>query len=253
MNRYTNSLKPGHHNSGSGQNQSRGPNLALARRVRLQGLIFDIDGTLVDTNDLHAQCWQEAFAKFGKKIEYEVIRNQIGKGGDLLVPDLLNAREMRKSGKKVKDYRTQLYKEKYMPKARPFPRIRELFEELRKREVKIALASSSNPDEVAYYTKLLGVGDLLEGSTSKKDAEMSKPSPEIFEAALAGLGTDDAFTFTVGDTPYDILASHRCALPIVAVLSGGFDRRLLTKAEFLFDDVEELGRKIEQIDAYFEE
>lgn len=140
-----------------------------------------------------------------------------------------------------------------MPKARPFPRIRELFEKLRERKIKIALASSSNPDEVEYYTDLLNVRDLLEGKTSKKDAKMSKPSPEIFAAALERIGTDDAFTFTVGDTPYDILASHRCALPIVAVLSGGFDRRLLTKAEFLFDDVEELGRKIEQIDAYFEE
>lgn len=221
--------------------------------MKLKGLIFDIDGTLVDTNDLHAQCWQEAFDYFGKKIEYDVMRSQIGKGGDLLVPDLLNAREMREFGKKIKKYRTTLYKKNYMPRARPFPRIRELFEMLRDRKVKIALASSSNPDEVKYYTKLLDVGDLLEGSTSKKDAEMSKPSPEIFEAALERLGTPSARTFTVGDTPYDILASHRCALPIVAVLSGGFDRRLLTKAEFLFEDVEELGRKIEQIDGYFEE
>ena len=221
--------------------------------MRLRGLIFDIDGTLVDTNDLHAQCWQEAFEHFGKTIEYDVIRGQIGKGGDLLVPDLLNAREMRKFGKKIKKYRTTLYKKNYMPKARPFPRIRELFEGLRRRKVKIALASSSNPDEVEFYTELLEVGDLLEGSTSKKDARMSKPSPEIFEAALERIGTSAARTFTVGDTPYDILASHRCALPIVAVLSGGFDRRLLTKAEFLFDDVEELGRKVDQIDAYLEE
>ncbi len=221
--------------------------------MRLQGLIFDIDGTLVDTNDLHAQCWREAFEHFGKKIEYEVVRSQIGKGGDLLVPDLLDAREMRKIGEKIRKYRTGLYKKKFMPNARPFPGIRDVFEEFRKRKVKIALASSSNPDEVRYYTKLLGICDLLEGSTSKKDAQMSKPSPEIFEAALERLGTDAAFTLTVGDTPYDILASHRCALPIVAVLSGGFDRRLLTKAEFLFEDVEELGRKVDQIDAYFKE
>src|SRR4029077_124420 len=113
-----------------------GPNLALSRHVRLQGLIFDIDGTLVDTNDLHATCWQEAFAHFGKKIAYDVVRSQIGKGGDLLVPDLLNAREMQKFGKKIKDYRTQLYKDKFMPQARPFPRIRELFEGLRNRNVK---------------------------------------------------------------------------------------------------------------------
>jgi phosphoglycolate phosphatase-like HAD superfamily hydrolase len=221
--------------------------------VKLQGLIFDIDGTLVDSNDLHAKCWQEAFAHFGKRIDYDAIRHQIGKGGDLLVPDLLNAKEMRKFGKQVKDYRTDLYKRKYMPLVRPFPRIRELFLDLRKRGAKIALASSSNPDEVQYYAELLEVNDLLEGTTSKGDAQHSKPSPEIFQAALERIGTDEAFTFTVGDTPYDILASHRCALPIVAVLSGGFERQLLTKAEFLFEDVEELGRKIDQIDAYFEE
>ena len=221
--------------------------------MKLQGLIFDIDGTLINSNDLHVQCWIEAFDSFGKRLEYDVVRHQIGKGGDLLVPDLLNAREMRRFGEEVKKYRTDLYKRKYMPKAKPFPRVRELFEDFRRRGVKLALASSSNPDEVQYYTQLLGVGDLLEATTSKHDAEFSKPSPEIFRAALDRIGTDDALTFTVGDTPYDILASHRCALPVVAVLSGGFERELLTKAEFLFEDVEELGRRIEEIDAYFTE
>jgi HAD superfamily hydrolase (TIGR01549 family) len=228
-----------------------GPSVATAAVVKLQGIIFDIDGTLIDSNDLHAKCWVEAFEHFGKRIEYDAVRHQIGKGGDLLVPDLLNAREMRTFGEKLKKYRSDLYKRKYMPQAKAFPRVRELFEQFRRRDIRLALASSSNPEEVEYYTQLLGVGDLLQGSTSKKDAEFSKPSPEIFRAALDRIGTDDAFTFTVGDTPYDILASHRCALPIVAVLSGGFERELLTKAEFLFEDVEELGRRIEEIDAYF--
>jgi len=219
--------------------------------VKLQGIIFDVDGTLVDSNDLHAECWLEAFEHFGKRLDRDLVRSQIGKGGDLLVPDLLNAKEMRRFGEKLKKYSTDLYKREYISKVRPFPRVRELFASLRKRGIKLALASSSNPDEVQYYTGLLEVGDLLEGSTSKHDAEFSKPSPAIFAAALDRLGTNDAFTFTVGDTPYDILASHRCALPIVAVLSGGFDRSLLTKAEFLFEDVEELGRRIEEIDAYF--
>ena len=219
--------------------------------MKLQGLIFDIDGTLVDSNDLHAQCWLEAFQHFGKHFEYDVIRHQIGKGGDLLVPDLLRAKEMRAFGEKVKKYRTDLYKKKYMGEVRPFPNVRELFETLRERDVKIALASSSNPDEVEYYTRLLGVGDLLEGSTSKHDAEHSKPSPEIFQAAVERIGTDDAFTMTVGDTPYDILASHRLALPVIAVLSGGFERQLLAKAEFLFDRAEDIVRKTDEIDAYF--
>ena len=220
--------------------------------MRLQGLIFDIDGTLVDSNDIHTRCWLEAFAHFDKEFPYDVMRNQIGKGGDLLVPDLLRAKEMRQFGEKVKKYRGELFKKKYMETVQPFPRIKELFEFLRGRGVKLAFASSANPDEVEYYTRLLGVGDLLEGSTSKRDARHSKPSPEIFEAALERIGTDDAFTMIVGDTPYDILAAHRASVPVIAVLSGGFARELLAKAEFLFEKAEDIMRKIDEIDAYFE-
>src|SRR5438552_6387604 len=128
-----------------------------------------------------------------------------------------------------------------------------MFDQLQKRRVKVALASSSDPEEVDYYTQLLGVAELLEGSTSKHDAQFSKPSPEIFLAALKQIGTHDAFTMTVGDTPYDIVASHRAALPIAAVLSGGFPREVLTKAAFLFADVEELLRNLATVDAYFDE
>jgi phosphoglycolate phosphatase-like HAD superfamily hydrolase len=129
--------------------------------------------------------------------------------------------------------------------------VRELFEALHRRGLKIALASSANPDEVEYTTQLLGVGQLLEGSTSKHDAELSKPSPEIFRAALDQIGTAVETTMTVGDTPYDVLASHRAALPIAAVLSGGFAAEALSKAEWLFDGVEQLVGEIDSIDEYF--
>jgi HAD superfamily hydrolase (TIGR01549 family) len=217
----------------------------------LEGIIWDIDGTLVDSNELHAQCWQEAFARFGKHIEYDVIRRQIGKGGDLLVPDLLNAREMRRFGEEVQTYRSELYNRDYLPRVKPFFDVRSLFERLRDRGIVMALASSSNPDEVEYYTRLLGVADLLQASTSKKEAVWSKPSPEIFQAALERLGTRGARTLAVGDTPYDILAAHRVPLAVAAVLSGGFPLKLLAKAEFVFDNVPHLEREIEIIDVYF--
>ena len=219
----------------------------------LQAVLFDIDGTLVDSNDAHARCWIEAFARFGKQLEWDVVRHQIGKGGDLLVPDLLNAREMRRFGEKVKESRTRLWKDEYMPRVKPFPSARPVLEALHARGVKIALASSSNEDEVEYYTQLLGVGKLLAASTSKRDAEFSKPSPEIFRAALERTGSDEARTLAVGDTPYDILAAHRIPLPIAAVRTGGFEDHLLGKAEFLFDDLEELMREIERVDHYFSE
>lgn len=219
--------------------------------MRLQAIIFDVDGTLIDSNDLHADCWVEAFAHFGKRVDRDIVRGQIGKGGDLLVPDLCNAREMQRFGEALKQYRSELYKTKYMPRVRPFPRVRELFAELRGRGIKLALASSANSDEVEYTTQLLGVGELLEGSTSKHDAELSKPSPEIFRAALDQLGTAVETTMTVGDTPYDVLASHRAALPIAAVLTGGFAAETLAKAEWRFDGVEQLVGEIDTIDEYF--
>jgi phosphoglycolate phosphatase-like HAD superfamily hydrolase len=221
--------------------------------VKLQAILFDIDGTLIDSNNLHCDCWVEAFAHFGKEIPRDVMRSQLGKGGDLLVPDLLVAREMREFGEALKKYRGELFKKKYMNRVRPFPRIGENLERLDSLGVKLALASSSNEDEVEYYTQLLGVEKLIEGSTSKKDAQFSKPSPEIFEAALETTKSNPVYTMTAGDTPYDVLASHRIALPIAAVLCGGFPRETLTKAEFLFEDVAELVRRIEEVDAYFNE
>jgi HAD superfamily hydrolase (TIGR01549 family) len=218
---------------------------------KTKAVIFDIDGTLVDSNDKHADCWVEAFAHYDKPIERDVIRHSIGKGGDLLVPDLLNAKEMFRFGEPLKKYRGKLWKSKYMESVQPFPGVKEALHALSERGLKLAFASSSNPDEVEYYVELLGAGPLLEGSTSKGDANISKPSPEIFQAALEHVKSDPAKTIVVGDTPYDILAAHRVPLAVAAVLCGGFERELLAKAEFLFADVPQMVKEIDRIDEYF--
>lgn len=219
----------------------------------IEAFLLDIDGTLVDSNDKHADCWVEAFAHFGKKVEWSEIRPQMGKGGDLLVPDTLNAREMRSFGEALKDYRGKLWKERYLRTVEPFAGARASIEALHARGIKLAFASSSNQDEVEYYVELLGVGHLLAGTTSKQDAEFSKPSPEIFQAALDLVKSDPARTFALGDTPYDVLSAHRVPVPIVAVLSGGFPREQLEKAEFLFDDISAMVRELDRIDDYFRE
>jgi HAD superfamily hydrolase (TIGR01509 family) len=222
-------------------------------KLLTQAMLLDIDGTLVDSNDKHADCWVEAFAHFGKKVDWEVIRGQIGKGGDLLVPDTLNAREMRDFGEPLKKYRGELWKEKYMKTVQPFPGAVDSMRALHARGIKVALASSSNPDEVEYYVGLLGVEDLLEGATSKEDAQLSKPSPEIFQAALDRVKSDPARTFAVGDTPYDILAGHRVPVPVIAVRCGGFPEETLAKAEYVFDDLAQMTRELDRIDEYFRE
>lgn len=219
--------------------------------MKLQAILFDIDGTLVDSNDLHCDCWLEAFEHFGKPIDRDVMRHQIGKGGDLLVPDLLSAKEMQQFGEELGKFRSDLFKKKYIDRVRPFDGIAEHVREVHARGVKIALASSANPEEVEHFVELIGIGDILEDTTSKGDANISKPSPEIFDAALEKVGTKRERTLVVGDTPYDILASHRAAMAVAAVLCGGFERELLAKAEFIFDNVAELVRRIEEVDEYF--
>jgi HAD superfamily hydrolase (TIGR01549 family) len=225
--------------------------LALIAAMRMQAVLFDIDGTLIDSNDRHTDCWIEAFAQFGKHVEWKTVREQIGKGGDLLVPDTLSAREMHQFGEALKNHRGELWKKQYMTAVRPFDGAVDALRHLHARGIKLALASSSNPDEVEYYVELLGVGSLLETTTSKEDAEFSKPSPEIFRAALERAQCDPVRTLAVGDTPYDILAAHRTPVPIAAVLCGGFPRESLTKAEFLFDDVPAMTKELERIDEYF--
>src|SRR4051794_8377572 len=145
--------------------------------------LFDIDGTLVDTNDLHAVAWREAFAKFGHEVPLADIRWQVGKGGDNLIPSLLpelgaNERE------RLEDYRSTLYTRDYLPRATPFPDVRGLFERLAADGVKILLASSSHQHEVDFYLGLIGCEDLVDETISKNDVERSKPCPDIFEAAL---------------------------------------------------------------------
>ncbi|HEX2062154.1 MAG TPA: HAD-IA family hydrolase, partial [Thermoanaerobaculia bacterium] len=143
------------------------------------------------------------------------------------------------------------WKNDYMKSVQPFPGVREAIRELADRKIKLAFASSANADEVEYYVSLLGADDLLEGSTSKGDAQLSKPSPEIFQAALERVGTDPAETLIVGDTPYDVLAAHRACIAVAALLCGGFGRDLLSKAEFLFDDIPSLVKELDRIDEYF--
>ena len=189
----------------------------------IKAFIFDIDGTLIDSNDFHAEAWQKAFEKYGKKIPFDKIRPQIGKGADTLLPEFLTEQEIEKFGDEIADLRGEIFKREYMSRVKPFPKVRELFQKIKADGKKIVLASSSNEDEVEEYKKIANIEDLVEKSTSADDAEESKPEPDIFEAALKLLGNPAPETvLVVGDTPYDAEAAMNANLKIIGVLCGGF-------------------------------
>lgn len=197
----------------------------------LEAAIFDVDGTLVDSVDLHAQAWQEAFRHFNKLVTFRDIRHQIGKGADQLLPVFFSAAELAELGEELDSFRSELFKRKYLPRVRVFPKVRELFEKLRGDGVKIALASSAKRDELKKYKEIASIGDLVDEDTSSADAEKSKPHPDIFQAALRKLGRQDGKgAIAIGDTPYDARAAAQAGLHTIGVLCGGFPAEELLRA-----------------------
>ena len=197
----------------------------------MRAAIFDIDGTLLDSVDLHARAWVEAFAHFGVETDEADVRRQIGKGGDELMPVFLSKERIAREGKTIEAYRSDLFKRKFLSEVRPFPAVRPLFERIRADGLKIALASSGKRDEVEHYTEILKIGDLVDVSTSSDDADRSKPHPDIFEAALKKLGRGSEDTIhVIGDTPYDAEAAAKAGLPTIGMLCGGFPEADLSAA-----------------------
>jgi HAD superfamily hydrolase (TIGR01509 family) len=197
----------------------------------IKAVIFDIDGTLVDSVDLHAQAWREAFKHFGKDIPFEDVRHQIGKGGDQLMPVFFSKDELNKFGEEMEKYRGQLFKRDFLPKVRPFPHVRELFQKIISDRLRIALASSAKEEELKEYKKIAHIEDLVEEETSADDADKSKPHPDIFEAALERLGdVEPVEAIVVGDTPYDAQAAGKINLRTIGVLCGGFPEAELKAA-----------------------
>jgi HAD superfamily hydrolase (TIGR01549 family) len=197
----------------------------------ISAAIFDLDGTLVDSNDLHVEAWQETFRHFGKEFPMGKLREQIGKGGDQYLPEFLSENEMREIGKQVDEFRGEIFKEKYLSRVRPFPRVQELIERVRGDGKKIALASSGKADEVEHYEKLAGIEGLVDGRTTADDVPHSKPKADVFIAALRTLGhLRPEQVIAIGDTPYDIEAAKKINLPTIALLCGGFPEDALRDA-----------------------
>lgn len=197
----------------------------------VKAVIFDIDGTLIDSVDLHARAWQEALSHFGKQFAFEDVRSQIGKGGDQLLPVFLSEREIEEFGDELTEYRGELFKREYLSRVVAFPRVRELFERVLRDGKRIALASSAKKEELKEYKRIADIEDLVEEETSADDAEKSKPHPDIFEAALSQLGDVEARdAIVVGDTPYDAEAARKAGLRTVGVLAGGFPEEDLRAA-----------------------
>lgn len=218
----------------------------------ISAAILDLDGTLVDSNNLHLQAWQETFRHFGKKIPPEKLREQIGKGGDQYLPVFLSEKAMCEIGKQMDESHGKIFKKKYLSRVRPFPRVRELFERLRSDGKEIALASSGKADEVEHYQKLIGIKGLVDCQTTADDVAHSKPKADVFIVALRTLGhLSPEQAIAIGDTPYDVEAAKKINLATIALLCGGFPENDLHDAGALaiFRDPADFARSVLSVSA----
>jgi len=151
------------------------------KRQELDAVIFDVDGTLIDTVDFHAKAWHDALEYHNIPAKYDVVRMQIGKAADQLLPVFATQEQITKYGEGIKARKAKIFEEKYLNQVKPFPGVRQLFELIKQRNIPIALASSAQMDELELYKDIAKVSDLVDCQTSStsKDVKRSKPYPGL--------------------------------------------------------------------------
>ncbi len=201
----------------------------------LQGVIFDIDGTLADSNDAHAQSWVDTFAEAGYDVPFEAVRPLIGMGADKLLPQTIGVSHDTEKGKSLIKRRSEIFREKYLPHLRPLEGSRALVLRVRSDGLKPIVATSAKEEELIGLLKAAEVADLMEERATASDAERSKPDPDIIEAAIEESGISPKNLVMIGDTPYDIEAAARAKLRTIAFRSGGWSDEALEGAVEIYD------------------
>ena len=202
----------------------------------LQAVILDVDGTLVLSNDAHAQAWVESFAAYGYQVSFEQVRPLIGMGGDQVIPKLVpELNDEEGDGKAISKKRKKLIIEHFSPSLSPTPGARDLILRMQQAGLKLIIASSATSEELSVLLKAAQVDDLLQEATTSSDAEASKPAPDIVEAALKKLKMQPSQVLMIGDTPYDIQSAKGAGVELIAVRCGGFTDQQLTEAIAIYD------------------
>jgi HAD superfamily hydrolase (TIGR01509 family) len=207
---------------------------------RYKAVLLDVDGTLVDSNELHALGWQHALGDKGYVVPLERVRPLVGMGGDKIVPALTGLPAGSPEAQEIAAYRTGVFEQVYAGDIRPFPRVRELLARLKSEGYDLIVATSAKPEEFQPLLAKAGVTDLIDGAASAGDAERSKPDPDIVKAALAKAGVPAKSAVLLGDTPYDIAAAHKAGVAAIGLRSGGRSDGDLEGALAVYDDPADL-------------
>jgi len=214
------------------------------RRNRVPGgvtdtIVFDVDGTLVDTNYHHALAWFRAFRGCDVTVPVWRIHRAIGMGGDRLVAAVAGDQVETEHGDALRAAWKKAF-EPMLDEIVPFEDAPAVLQDCRRRGFRVVLASSGDPEHVRYYLDLLDADELAERWTSAEDVSSTKPDPELLAVALDGF--DDGRAVLIGDSVWDCESATRMGLPCVGLLTGGSGAEELRSAGAarVFDSIPEL-------------
>ena len=216
----------------------------------MRALIFDLDGTLVDTVYAHVFAWQRALLEFGSPVDGWRIHRRIGMSGGLHIRAA--AREVGRpiaenEAEALQRRHGELYRE-LLPERRPLPGAAELLDELRGEGLVHGIATSGRRPEIDASLEALGVP---EGTVvvARGDVSRAKPEPDLFLTCAERLGADPADCYVVGDAVWDLLAARRAGMLSVGLLSGGYGEDELTRAGAfrVYRDAAELRDSLDEL------
>ncbi len=206
----------------------------------IRGVILDVDGTLIDSNDAQARSWLEAMAQYGHFVPYEKLRWSIGEGGDKLMPRLIGLSAQSSEGKKISVRRKAVFNQLYLPTLQPFPETRALVQRMRESGLKVAIGSSAPEEELMAELRIASVEDLVDVIVSASDVAHSKPNPSIVDVALKRMELPPDEVVMIGDTPYDIEAAAKAHIGTIAMRTGGWTDKELARAIAIYNDPADL-------------
>jgi HAD superfamily hydrolase (TIGR01509 family) len=215
--------------------------------ARIRAVLFDVDGTLLDSNDAHAHAWLDSLRGHGRNVPFDHVRSRIGMGGDKLLLEVLGIDAESVEGESINERRSAILKAYYLPDLGPFPGARLLVERLRSRGLALAAVSSSKREDIQDLLRAAGVADLIPTVICADDADASKPDPDLVEVTLDRLGVSAEEAIMIGDTPYDIKAGKRAGVAVVALRCGGFPEKTLSGALAVYDDPEALALALDEV------
>jgi HAD superfamily hydrolase (TIGR01509 family) len=190
------------------------------------GVLFDVDGTLVDSTYLHAVAWWEALRQHDRDVPMAEIHRAIGMGSDKLLKHLVGVEEDDEGLSAAHDVLYGVWWERL----RPLPGAPELLRAVAGRGLAVVLASSARADELSQLRRVLGADDVIAAATSSSDAEQSKPAPDILQAALDQSDVDPQAAVYVGDSVWDVQAAGRIGMPCIGLTCGGTSAAELLEA-----------------------